>query len=190
MGKRKMVLAVSDRRNRNRGNCIIDSGASRHLINDETLLIDSATCDHEIAMADGESLLLTQVGSVRLKVIARGVESTVMLTDVYLAPRLAKIIISYGTLERRGFALVYENGKRALARHSGGSISFDAVMGSNILYVDVTATQERHGADNAIMAKVEVDAITDVISDVQDGTLLHLHQRLGHLALDTIERMV
>ena len=45
---------------------------------------------------------------MRLKVIARGVESSVVLADVYLVLRLAKNIICYGTLERIGFALVYD----------------------------------------------------------------------------------
>ena len=61
------------------------------IVNDEAVLIDSATCDHK--MADGESLHLTQVGSVLLNFIAHGAESIVTLTDVYLAPRQAKSII-------------------------------------------------------------------------------------------------
>ena len=61
---RMMVLAVSDTDDKNCGNWILDSGASRHRVNDETLLIDSAACNHEIAIADGESLRLTQVDSV------------------------------------------------------------------------------------------------------------------------------
>ena len=56
-------------------------------------------------MADGEFLHLTQVSCVQLKVIARGVDSIVTLTDVYLAPRLDKNIILYGKLERDGFLL-------------------------------------------------------------------------------------
>lgn len=73
-----MVLAVPDAG---------DSGTSGHLVNDKTLLIESAKCIKEIVMADSESLHLTRVGSVRLKVIARGVQSTVTLTDVHLVPR-------------------------------------------------------------------------------------------------------
>ena len=61
-----------------------------------------------MAMADEESLHLTQVGNVRLKVIPRTVESTMMLVDVYLASRLAKTIVFYGKLQRKCFALVYD----------------------------------------------------------------------------------
>ena len=87
-------------------------------MNYETLLIDSAACDHEIVINDDESLHLMQIDSVRLEVIARGLESTVILSDVYLALRLTKNIVSYGKLERKGFDLVYDCEKRALARSS------------------------------------------------------------------------
>lgn len=75
--KREMVLAVTDTGDKDRGDWILDSNASRHLVNDETLLIDSSVCSQEIAMDDGESLHLTRVGSVRLGVIASSVESMV-----------------------------------------------------------------------------------------------------------------
>ena len=62
-------------------------------------------------------------------------------------------------------------------------------MDSKVLYVGETTTQEWHGADEAIMATLEAGAITDVVSDVQEGTLLHFHQRFRHLAINAIECM-
>ena len=59
-------------------------------------------------MADGETIKLTQVGSVVLTVLARGQQQDVTLTDVYLAPELSRNIMSYGKLEIKGFGLVYE----------------------------------------------------------------------------------
>uniref|UniRef100_A0AAV1TLY2 Integrase n=1 Tax=Peronospora matthiolae TaxID=2874970 RepID=A0AAV1TLY2_9STRA len=38
------------------------------------------------------------------------------------------------------------------------------------------------------MATLESHDATDVAGDVQEGRLLHSHQRFGHLAYDTIER--
>lgn len=52
---------------------------------------------------------------------ARGREHST-LTDVYLAPRPIKNIVSYGTLAEKGFALVYDGVKRALARRRDGAI--------------------------------------------------------------------
>ena len=56
-----------------------------------------------------------------------------MLTDVQLAPRLGMNIVSYVNLEIKGFDLVYDGEKIALARHSDGAIAFDIVMNSNAL---------------------------------------------------------
>ena len=59
-------------------------------------------------MADGESLRLTRAGNVRLEVLARGIKMNVTLTEVYLAPHLAKNIVLYMKLESKGFEPVYD----------------------------------------------------------------------------------
>uniref|UniRef100_A0AAV1TBU1 Retrovirus-related Pol polyprotein from transposon TNT 1-94-like beta-barrel domain-containing protein n=1 Tax=Peronospora matthiolae TaxID=2874970 RepID=A0AAV1TBU1_9STRA len=61
---------------------ILDSGSSRHLMNDTSLLRDARDCDQECHLADGETTKLTQVGSVVLTVLARGQQQDVTLTDV------------------------------------------------------------------------------------------------------------
>ena len=88
------LLAANDAINIDRGDRILDSCASRHLVYDESLFIDSTVCVHEKSMTDGESLRLTRVGNVRLEVLARGRKKNVTLTEVYIAPRLAKYIFS------------------------------------------------------------------------------------------------
>ena len=100
------MLAENDAIDIEGGDWILDSGASRHLVNDESLLIDSTTCVHEISMADGESLRLTRVENVCLEVLARGRKKNVTLNEAYLALRLAKKIVSYGKLKSKGFDLV------------------------------------------------------------------------------------
>ena len=60
-----------------RDDWILDSGSSRHLVNDEAILFDSKDCNHTCNMANGEMLVLTKVGSVRLQVIATGFERTI-----------------------------------------------------------------------------------------------------------------
>ena len=49
---------------------ILDSGSSRHLVKDERLLLDAQDCNYQCNMADGETLSLSRVGSVRLCVMA------------------------------------------------------------------------------------------------------------------------
>ena len=69
---RDFVLSAKDAQGVGRGDWILDSGAIRHLVNDESLLLESSACEHQIEMADAESFCLKRVGSARLKVLERG----------------------------------------------------------------------------------------------------------------------
>uniref|UniRef100_A0AAV1TQK7 Retrovirus-related Pol polyprotein from transposon TNT 1-94-like beta-barrel domain-containing protein n=1 Tax=Peronospora matthiolae TaxID=2874970 RepID=A0AAV1TQK7_9STRA len=169
-----LVLAATDATGVDRGNWILDSGASRHLVNDKSLLLKLTACSHEIATADSESLQLTRVGSVRLEVLARGAEAVVTLTDVYLAPRLAKNIVSYGKLANNGFALVHSGERRSLARCRDGVVALDVTIDSNVLYVVTKATRDNEGAGgDAIMAALEAHATETNADEPHEASLLH-----------------
>ena len=90
---------------------ILDSGSSRHLVNDAALLEDASDCDDKCLVADGKNLQLSMVGSVILRVMALGKPCIVRITDVYNAPMLARNILSYEKLELKGCGLLYENGQ-------------------------------------------------------------------------------
>ena len=81
-----MTLAVVDDRNIVQDQRILDSGSSRHHLNDERLLENPRDCDSECTLPDGNSLRVTKVGSVLLNVIVRSKPRTARLTDVHLAP--------------------------------------------------------------------------------------------------------
>lgn len=83
--KSKALLPADGDAKQEQDKWILDSGSSRHFVNDEILLEDARDCSHECNMADGETLMITRVGSVRLWLMAERKESTVKLTDVYLA---------------------------------------------------------------------------------------------------------
>ena len=110
---RESVNAIGNRGASDKSAWILDSGSIRHLVHDATLLRNAKECRYDIAMADGKALELTQVGSVQLQVVAGGKDRTVTLTDVYLAPQLARNIISYGQLILKGFGLVYKGAERS-----------------------------------------------------------------------------
>uniref|UniRef100_A0AAV1TKU7 CCHC-type domain-containing protein n=1 Tax=Peronospora matthiolae TaxID=2874970 RepID=A0AAV1TKU7_9STRA len=123
------------------------------------LVLASTTCSHEIAKADGESLYPTRVGSVHIEFLARGAEAVVTLTDVYLAPRLAKNIVSYGKLANKRFTLVHSGHKRSLARCRDGAVAFDATIDSNVLYVVTKTTRDKESAGGDVfMAALEAHA--------------------------------
>ena len=84
---------------------------------------------------------------------------------------------------------MYNGDKRALARRSDGTAVFDVTIDSNMRYVETATTRGRQSAKDAIMAALEARAMNADAEDVHEASLLHWHQRLGHLAFDTIERI-
>ena len=82
-----------------------------------------------------------RVVKVRLQALPRGIKMNVTLTEVYLALRLAKNIVSYGKMEIKGFALVDDGEKRALSRRRDGTVMFDVAINRKVLYNETTETR-------------------------------------------------
>lgn len=102
MAQTDSVNAIGDVNDSKPSDWILDSDSSRQLMNDASIIQDDEECDHEISMADGESVKISSVGSVRLQVITDGKERTITLTNVYLAPQLGAISSYTGSLRRMG----------------------------------------------------------------------------------------
>ena len=92
-------------------------------------------------MANGDALELSQVGILRLLVIAAGVVKTVKLTDVYVAPHLACNIVSFEKLVQKGLGLCTMTA-RDLSRAEAKAVAFDVKKTTNVLF-DVMATALR-----------------------------------------------
>uniref|UniRef100_A0AAV1VL66 CCHC-type domain-containing protein n=1 Tax=Peronospora matthiolae TaxID=2874970 RepID=A0AAV1VL66_9STRA len=107
------VFAVGRGASRSPGQWILDSGSSRHLVNDPSLLTDPIDCRSECmtAATDGSALRITLQGTVDIQVVALGVVNTVRLLNVHYAENLEGNILSYGLLEARvAFSNIEEGG--------------------------------------------------------------------------------
>ena len=169
--------------------CILDSGSSRHLVNDAALLEDASEWDDKCLVVDGKTLQLSMVVSVMLRVMAVSKPCIVRITDVYYAPMLARNILSYGKLELKGCGLVYENGQRTIRSFSTGGVIFDIAMQNNVLIVETQGRDISAGETGAIMTVTTKKKDHEEEDYVQRGSLMHFHRRFGHLSCDTIERM-
>ena len=56
----EVILAVQHSSSNVRNNWIFDSGSSRHLFNDERLMLNAKECSDEVALADDDKLVLTK----------------------------------------------------------------------------------------------------------------------------------
>ncbi|POM66265.1 Mitochondrial Carrier (MC) Family, partial [Phytophthora palmivora] len=153
------------------GTWILDSGSSRHLPN-------------------GEPLAVTMKGSVTLRVTASGEEQTVELTNVYYAENVVHNLISYGQLDEKGCTLTRKDGQRVVIA-GDGRVVFDVRLERNVLMVDGTIVRKHESASPVIMAALngEAHGSGDTSVNVQKGTLVEFHRRLGHLNYDAVERL-
>eukprot|EP00644_Phytophthora_capsici_P005089 jgi/Phyca11/96010/e_gw1.1.408.1 len=112
---------------------ILDSGSSRHLVNDESFLEDVEECSDECVQPNGEPLHITKRGKVMLRVKACGEEQMVELNNVYFAKEVVHNLISYGMIDKRGFELSQRDGRRVVAAKDGGRVAFDVEVWNNVL---------------------------------------------------------
>ncbi|KAG2830220.1 hypothetical protein PC118_g4762 [Phytophthora cactorum] len=146
---------------------VLDSGASRHLVRDASMLLDTENCHEECKVADGQSLAVTKKGRVVLRAVVDSAEHDVVVHDVYYSKKLPQNLLSYYKLEGKGMALVYNKKHRYFAGVA------DVARGSSVVF--------------AALQKVESESTSEYTVKC---IIVELHERLGHLMYDTVEKMV
>ncbi|OWZ02905.1 hypothetical protein PHMEG_00025456 [Phytophthora megakarya] len=198
LGK-QFVSAVSDGKQKETRRChecgevghLRAAGSSRHLVNDESWLEDVEVHTDSCVQPNGDPLNITKKGTLTLRVTACGREQTVKLEDVYNAENVVHNLISYGTLDRKGYALAERDGQRVLAGKNGGPAIFDVGLQRSVLVVHGRVMKTRKSPSYVIMATLEKEASesVEVSVDVQKGSLVEFHKRFGHLNYDAVERL-
>ncbi|CAI5714762.1 unnamed protein product [Peronospora farinosa] len=152
------------------------------------LNVDS--CQGTCLQPDGMPLNVSKKGSVTMMVMAGGIERVLTLKEVYFAEGVKCNLISYGNLDEKGYSLGYNGAQRVLADRNYGQVAFDVELIRNVLVVSCRVEKSIIKPVGAIMSILNVEASRrcQVSDDVQKGTLIKFHKRLGHLSYDTIER--
>ncbi|POM80123.1 Mitochondrial Carrier (MC) Family, partial [Phytophthora palmivora] len=101
-GQPDLTLAVSDAFIEPGRDWILDSGSSRHLVNDQSWLDDLVPHVDSCTQPNGDPLNITTKGTLTLRVKVCGKEQTLKLTNVYYAANLTHNLLSYGTLDMMG----------------------------------------------------------------------------------------
>uniref|UniRef100_A0AAV1TCU0 GAG-pre-integrase domain-containing protein n=1 Tax=Peronospora matthiolae TaxID=2874970 RepID=A0AAV1TCU0_9STRA len=142
------------------------------------------------AATDGSVLRITLQGTVDIQVVALGVVNTVRLLNVQYAENLECNILSFGLLEAKGCVLEYRGEGRVLSSGIGGTPIMDVEYHNNVLVVAVT---KRSDLNSKLPRETTMTVINppehEFVSNVQCGTLMDFHRRLGHLCFDTIVKM-
>ncbi|KAE9208587.1 hypothetical protein PF002_g19359 [Phytophthora fragariae] len=185
-----ITLAVNEG-NMNETTWILDSGSSRHLVNNASWLEDAEAHVDSCVQPNGDPLNISMKGTITLRVKACGKEQTVRLVDVYYAANVVHNIISYGKMDRKGYVLAERGGRRVLAAKVGGRVAFDVDLQRTVLVVHASVVKIRAAPSQVIMAVLDSEATepAEKSNDVQRGTLEHFHKRLGHLNYDFVEKL-
>ena len=168
----------------------MDSGASRHLVGDDTLLHDAVPCADGLTLPNDATLHVTKVGSVTFKLRVDDDIHEVTLSDVYFAPSLSKDLrlISCGQLKKRGCRLVHDdNGGKII---QGSRTVFEFTIVNDVCMVETVDYLRKDIKSKSLVGIVlSVVAKSSDLSEPHRGTLVQFSQRLGHLSYDSIERI-
>ena len=169
------------------------SGASRHLVGNESLVNDSVECDDQdgLTLPNKETLLVTKIDKVTFATIVDDEVHEVTFSDVYYAPSLSKglRLISYGRLKKLGcqFVECATNGGRI---EKGGQVAFEFRLVKDVCMA-TTLRRDRKRMTQELLQEMVITAINDMgeAPHPHTVTLMQFHARLGRLSFDSIERM-
>ncbi|POM64836.1 Integrase catalytic core protein [Phytophthora palmivora] len=144
-----------------------------------------------VGAPNGDPLNITMKGTLTLRVKVCGREQTLKLTNVYYAADVVHNLLSYGSLDAMGYSLVQRGGRRVLAAKDGERVVFDVDLRKNVLVVEGTVVKVNKAPAEVIMSALsgEAHSADNFPPDVQQGTLVEFHKRLGHLNYDSVERL-
>lgn len=166
---------------------IVDTDASKHLACDASSLEDVEQCTSAdwLMLPNSEQLEVTTKMYVTLVGKVDDKPFDLRLSEMFFAPKLARNLISYGVLVKRGCEFENRDGKMAVTL--GERVVFTARMEGNVDMANVRAKlAPARAIQNMLMSVV---ARAEGASHVHEGCLLDFHRRSGDRANDTIERM-
>lgn len=162
------LFAVNERR------CIdwiIDSGATRHAVNDKSFFTQiDESYKSTVKVATGEKSIVRGIGTGYLSLIdENGNKRRAMATEVLYAPDLVGSVVSVKKLAKMGFRVEFDNTKCEI-KYKGEQIAIGDVIGE--LYVLRRS-----------------DTVCAVLEH-NDKCIHSLHRRMGHRDPEAIRKMV
>lgn len=151
---------------------VIDSGASRHMTWDSSILVDLKQLEKPefIKLGDDYELPATARGKVNLSLAVNGKACMVTLNDVLLVPDLGTNLFSVKAATKRGYQVSFDVEKCAITNSSGKKVAFGTMCG-NMYKLDCSVSHQASVAENKIK---DIDL---------------WHRRLGHISGETLEKM-
>lgn len=191
VGDESVSLAEKDFRKFSTKDWILDSGATRHVTNDQNALITFTKLTNPIRiwMADHHYIYAVGVGNVYMDVLVNEKKSRCLFKDVLLAPKMAGNLVSIRQLAKNGFkTLFYDEVAKISDKH--GHVKVEAKIRDDLYKVQGYATNDEEGCMGRVVDEDREGEVSQ-IAHIQNstGTLNLWHRRLGHLNEDDVLRM-
>lgn len=154
---------------------IVDSGATEHMVNDESYFdsvrqIDPVT----IGVAKSETTLkCTQAGEISIQILKNGKKSTTVMEDVLFVRELRCNLLSVQKLTHKGFTVTFEENKAIVSRDG----------------VTVCVAQRKSKLYEMVFHIGRHD-FAGVSGNLNDSSQQLWHFRLGHLNTADMKKMI
>lgn len=133
----------------NKESFLLDSGASCHVVADETMLSEVKSVNDSLTVGDGTEIAIVKSGTLTLST-----ESGMMkLSDVRVAPTLKKNIISIGSLEKKGNKIEMSGGIMTITDGTGRNSIKIARNKETLYYLKGTVMVEAKKGEIEVMVE-------------------------------------
>lgn len=87
----------------------IDSGASRHMTNDSTHMVNLVKTTETVEVGEGTRTRISAIGNLHATVKADGIEKDIIIRDIAHVPSLTTNLLSVSSLRRKGLSVLFTN---------------------------------------------------------------------------------
>ncbi|XP_076955756.1 uncharacterized protein LOC143630706 [Bidens hawaiensis] len=150
----------------------IDSGCSNHMTSlRESFTVLDESFKLSVRLGNKNRVGVEGKGVVR---IPTGQGAYKLLEDVFYAPKLEYNLLSVGQLMRKGFSLLFDEGKCTVQSKQTGNVIMQIEVASNNMFV----------LDSTCLL-----ALKDAPSNPQEEEALRWHLRYGHVNFDSLKQL-
>ena len=151
----------------------IDSGASFHMTSDRSIFDDIKSTTDQITISNGQKMIVTGIGNIKLPVLINGETKLITLTQVRLVPDLKFNLFSEICALHKGYNIHKVGNRMLIQKQNVTTLQGHQLQGSKSIFVISTPTTPPDSSTQA-MALVTI-------------TPMEAHKRLGHAHYNVIQ---
>ena len=172
----------------------VDSMASIHVSSDVDMFLELKPCEPFLVKGmDGGELEASLSGRLELHLSSNGVQSTVILEDVYYHPGFAASLLSLGCLTKLGWTFHSDKDATFVITPAGHKVSLRQDHRVSMLHCTATPGTKEQGHVYSVHDEAAAAAESDSeerMTSSQVLELVRLHEQLGHVGFDRMVVML